>query len=75
MSVGTLSTMGSEGDTKIEWDSDNPGEVAAARAHFDALRREGHVAYRDRGGDDREVIREFPEQAERVVMVPQLQGG
>jgi hypothetical protein len=77
MSTGTLATLSQEGDTKITWDSAVPAEVEAARATFDALREKGYLAYRTQKDADKSgvQIRTFDPTAEKIVMVPALQGG
>lgn len=74
--TGTLSVLDHTGDTRIEWDSEDPASVEIARASFNVARRKGHFAYRLTSGDRRgEQIREFDPEAERIVLSPQLVGG
>lgn len=76
MSVGEMSTLDSSGDTKSTWDSDNPAEVAAAKATFDELTKKGYSAFRvNKKGDQGELMREFDPNAEAVIMVPRMVGG
>lgn len=75
-STGVIEAMDLTGDTKVHWDQDNPGEVEAARASFDVLRRKGYAAYKlNSDGTTGEVIRSFDPSAERIVMRPQMAGG
>jgi len=75
-STGVLEAMDATGDTKSYWDRNNPAEVAAAQASFDALKKKGYVAYRlSSDGTTGEQMREFDPTAERVLMRPALQGG
>jgi hypothetical protein len=68
------------GDTKLRWNTDDPVETAAAKAHFETLTKPrsegggGHLAYRKRNGE-REQIREFDPEAERIVLVAPQAGG
>lgn len=74
--TSTLSILDHTGDTRIEWDGDDPASVEIARASFDAALRKGHLAYRvGAGGRQGEQIREFDPAAERIVLSPQLVGG
>ena len=77
MATGTMAIMGRKGDVKQMWDRDNADEVAAARKTFTDLRGKGFLAYRAEGRDGRkgEVITEFDPDAERVILVPPVQGG
>jgi len=77
MSVGQLSTLNHEGDARLMWDSQAPAEVAAAQQLFDSLIAKGYFAYSVTGpeGAKGEQIREFDAAAEKIIMVPSLQGG
>lgn len=74
---GLLSTLDRSGDTRVMWDRKNKAEVAAARAQFDALRKDGYLAYKAKGKDGHqgEQIREFDPKAERIILVRPLVGG
>src|SRR5687767_1396016 len=61
--INTLHELDGNGDTKITWNPRNDGEVNAARAHFDALRTKGYLAYRTDGPDGGEAIRQFDPEA------------
>lgn len=74
--TSTLSILDRGGDTRIEWDADNPIEVAAAKAAFKVAKDKGYLAYRTtEGGGRGEVIQRFDPAAERIIMSPALQGG
>lgn len=76
MSVGAMSVMGSDGDTKVAWDSDKPAEVEIARETFDKLKAKGYSAFRvNKKGDQGEEMKTFDPQAEHVIMVPRMAGG
>jgi hypothetical protein len=74
---GAIAVMGEAGDTKHIWDKNKPAEVEAARTLFDSLTRKGYRAFRVIGkeGDQGEQMRSFDSEAERMIMVPQMQGG
>jgi hypothetical protein len=72
--TGVISEMNETGDTKIRWDKDNPDEVAAARAAFDALKAKKFRSYA-MNGKDRVIIHDFDPDAEQIVMAPQTVGG
>lgn len=77
MSMGELAVMDHTGDTKLMWDSDNETEVANARRTFDEMKKKGFTAYSVYGKDGAkgEQIREFDPKAEKIILVPQMQGG
>lgn len=75
-STGTLEVLDSSGDTKITWRSDDPVSVAVARAAFNEARNRGATVYAmDDAGAKGGRVSEFDPEAERLVAVPQLQGG
>lgn len=71
---GTVLTAG---DTKLIWDSDKEAEVEAARSTFDKLTAKGYIAFRAEGKDGHqgEKITKFDPNAERIILVPKIQGG
>lgn len=76
--TGMMAELNETGDTKVIWDKDNADEVAAARATFDRLTKDRKfAAFRAQGkkGEQGERIREFDPDAERIILVPQYQGG
>jgi len=46
--MGSIATMGPEGDTTYTWDRDNPAECDAARRHFEEMRRRSFIVFRTR---------------------------
>jgi len=71
-----IAVLGSSGDTKKIWDKNNEDEVEDARASFDRLRKKGYAAFsvgKD-GSKDKQIF-EFDPDAERMIMVPAMQGG
>lgn len=69
--------LGAEGDTVVAWDHDDEAEVQTARDTFDRMTRQGYLAYRAEGKDDRRgsQIRTFDPTIERIVLVPAMRGG
>ena len=71
-----MSILDPTGDTKLIWDSDNRDEVENARKTFKDLKKKGFLAYSvSKKGDKRDVMHEFDEDAERIIMSPQMRGG
>lgn len=74
--MSELISLDKTGDTKVTWDKRKEAEVAAAEAAFLALRKKGYTAYSmNERGDQGELIRAFDPNLERIMMVPQMQGG
>jgi hypothetical protein len=73
----SMAVMGEVGDTKHIWDAKKPAEVDAARALFDTLTKKGYRAFHVTGKDGAqgEQMDKFDANAERVIFVPQMQGG
>ncbi len=72
-----IAVMGEPGDTKHIWDKRKTDEVDAARTLFTSLTKKGYRAFHVTGkdGEKGEQMSEFDPSAERMIMVPQLQGG
>lgn len=74
--IGLLATLGRQGDVRQTWNPENDAEVEAARATFDRLRAEGHLAFRvEPGGGKGSQIREFDPDAAKIIMAPPMRGG
>lgn len=75
--TGIASEMNESGDTRITWDKNNPAEVEHARTSFNHLTREKNFrAFRVGRGDSQGArVDQFDPDAERLVFVPQYQGG
>lgn len=73
----SFALMGEAGDTKHMWDKNNEVEVEAARTLYKSLTKKGYRAFRVQGkdGDRGEQMTDFDASAERVIMVPPMQGG
>ena len=74
--------LSAEGDIRTMWDVARPEEVRAARTMIDEFTRprsqggRGYLAYRAGAeGEQGERMTEFDPDAERVILVHQLQGG
>lgn len=74
--TSTLFIQDKTGDTRIEWNKDNPTEVELARKNFDEHKAKRYLAYKTRSdGSKGTLLRDFDPEAERIVMSPQLVGG
>lgn len=74
--TSTLLIQDNTGDTRIEWNRNNPVEVELARKNFDAHKEKRYLAYKTRSdGTKGELLRNFDPDAERILMTPQLVGG
>lgn len=70
---GTVITAG---DTKLIWDSDNKDEIDSARETFERLTKKGYSAFLVEGkGDKGERMKKFDPNAEKIILVPAMQGG
>ncbi len=73
---GTMDVMDRTGHTTIKWDPAVPAEVAMAKASFDSLTGQGYQAFRVGAGEERaERLRTFDPSAQKMTMVPHMQGG
>lgn len=74
---GEMAVLDHTGDYKIIWDADVPAEVEQARKTFYELKSKGYAAFKVKGeaGAQGEQVREFNPDAERLIMVPAMQGG
>lgn len=71
-----MAVMNHTGDLKVIWDADVKDEVDAAKAQFDALKKKGYSAFKvNKKGEAGERINEFDPHAEKLIMVPAMQGG
>lgn len=70
-------TVITPGDTKIIWDKNSAAECEAAKSTFDKLLAKGYVAFRAEGekGDKGSQIKTWEPAAERIIMIPKIQGG
>lgn len=71
-----LAVMGSEGDVKTIWDSENEHETEAAKKQFQDLKKKGYLAFRvKKGGEKGELMTEWDESAQSIIMSPPVRGG
>jgi hypothetical protein len=71
-----MAIMDPTGDTKIIWDADVKDEVDNARTTFNSLLKKGFSAFKvNKKGEAGERITEFDAQAEKLILVPAMQGG
>ena len=70
-----LSVMDSSGDRQVTWQPDNPSEVAAAKAIFDAVKRRGYLVYSQPVGGSGVAVRQFDPNAEDLIAVPPIVAG
>jgi hypothetical protein len=75
---GAMAALDLTGDTKTMWDPNSADEVAEAKAQFDRLRAKGYSAFRVDDKDPNKKgarMAEFDPEAQRMILVPQMQGG
>jgi hypothetical protein len=74
--MGEIVEPNKDGDARLTWDPENEGEVDAAKALFDSLKKKRYFAYtvKEDGGKG-EVIHEFDPDAEKIIMALPMRGG
>jgi hypothetical protein len=75
-----MNILDQTGHTTIGWDSDNKEETAIAKEAFDAAIKKGYHAFHVTEGKDGEGKRgnrmtSFDPKAEKMILMPALQGG
>jgi hypothetical protein len=70
-----LSMMDSSGDKETTWHPDDPNEVAAAKAIFEALKRRGYMVYSQPAGESGLALGQFDPNVETMVAVPRIVAG
>ena len=71
-----MRVMGSEGDTKLIWDSDKQVEIDIARDTFDKLTKKGYKAFAvARKGEPGEMISKFDPDMEKIILAAPISGG
>lgn len=73
-----MAIMGRKGDEKMTWDAKNDIQVNRAREKFAEYKKKGYRIYvsKDIAGQRKgEEMLEFDPQAERIIVVPPMQGG
>jgi hypothetical protein len=73
---GELNILDDTGDTRMQWDRNNPAEVSKAEARFNELKAKGYLAYSvSKKGDQGEVLNAFDPTAERIILHARMIGG
>jgi hypothetical protein len=67
--------MDTSGDTRHQFDPDDPSAVAEAERRFTKLTGAGFIAAKRTGIGASELIREFDPTAQETVFIPRLRGG
>jgi hypothetical protein len=67
--------MDTSGDTRHQFDPDDPSAVAEAERRFAKLTEAGFIAAKRAGIGTSELIREFDPTAQETVFIPRLRGG
>lgn len=76
MTTAVFYELDRTGDTRIEWDRDQPDEVSIARKAFNAAKEKGKLIYKTHAdGTKAEQLHAFDPTAERIVATPPLVGG
>lgn len=71
-----LCVLDASGDTRMQWDPNNPEEVAKAQARFNELVKQGYLAYSvNKKGDRGTVMASFDPTAERIILHAAMVGG
>lgn len=74
--MSVMDILDPTGHTKHIWDRNNEAETEAARALFTSLTGKGYRAFHVKGdGDEGKRMSSFDPAAEKMILVPQLQGG
>lgn len=71
-----LCILDESGDSRMQWNPDDPAEVAKAQARFDEYKKKGYLAYKvnNKGGQG-EVLHAFDANAERIILHSNMVGG
>jgi hypothetical protein len=80
MTKHVMNILDQTGHTTIGWDAGNEQEIAIAKEAFDSAIKKGYHAFHvieEKGGETRrgERMTRFDSDAERMILMPQLQGG
>ncbi|MHC4311206.1 MAG: hypothetical protein ACYSW3_01895 [Planctomycetota bacterium] len=75
--MGEMRIIDGTGDTKLIWDKNNQAEVDNARKTFnDLVKNKKFAAFSvKKSGDKKDQVYKFSPNAEKLIMVPQIQGG
>ena len=74
---GDICVLDQTGDSRIQWDQNDPEQVAKAQMQFDEFRRlnPGSLAYKRNAAGENEVIHAFDPSFERIVLHKRMIGG
>lgn len=76
MSMSEMNICDPSGHSKHIWDAGIAAEVEAAKEMFKTLTKKGYAAFHvKKGGEQGEKMRDFDREAEKMILVPNLQGG
>lgn len=74
--VHEMRVLTGRGDDKYTWDVDVEEQVAVAQQQFEALVKQGYLAYAfEQAGGQGKITRKFKPEVERYVLTPALAGG
>jgi hypothetical protein len=74
--MSEMAILDQSGDTRLQWDKDDPDSVASAEARFNELKAKRFLAYTvNKKGTQGEVIQKFDPNAERIILTPPPVGG
>lgn len=74
--TATFHEIDNTGDTRTEWNKDNPIEVEVANKLFQKLKDKGYLIYKTRrDGSKAEQLHRFDPDAERIMATPPIVGG
>jgi hypothetical protein len=75
--VGELCILDESGDSRMQWNRNDPQQVAEARARFNELKAKHYLTYRvdPASGVRGEIIDQFDPKAGRIILHQQHVGG
>ena len=76
MGAREMDVMDTSGHSKHIWSSDSPDEVKSMKDLFESLTKKGYRAFHvNKAGDEGKVMKDFDPDAEKMILVPPIQGG
>jgi len=74
--MNVIEVMDPSGHTRHIWNSEMEAEVEAAKSLFKTLVKKGYRAFHvKKDGEEGKAMTDFDPEAEKMIMVPPLQGG
>lgn len=71
-----LCVLDDTGDSRFQWNKDDPEQVSKAELKFKEMKAKGYLAYSvNKKGDKGEVLQAFDPKAERIIMHSPMVGG